>query len=326
MSKVTIKEIAARANVSQAAVSLAMHGKKGVSEQTRDLILRTAQELGYTRQRQFHPAQANSVILLLSPSDGKLLPSVLQELTAWVLQSGGYLRLYTYAQVTADTHLLDDCRLLVTFDTLGRDELEQLSACVPQILVLDGDYPRKPFWNLRIDYAGAAYTLTKHLSELGHRSFIYFNEDLPMNKSMLCFKGFQRLILELRLPLDPVQTVMDLHSTPNVLKHFPDIIHNNNISAIICTSANGALKLTGQLRKMGFRVPQDVSVSGFDGVEIARYVIPSITTVRQPTEEIAQKSVDLLCEMLDGGPARHVTVGYTLVEGESLARVRTENA
>ena len=41
---------------------------------------------------------------------------------------------------------------------------------------------------------------------------------------------------------------------------------------------------------------------------------------------IAQKSVDLLCEMLDGGPARHVTVGYTLVEGESLARVRTENA
>ena len=46
MSKVTIKEIAARANVSQAAVSLAMHGKKGVSEQTRDLILRTAQELG----------------------------------------------------------------------------------------------------------------------------------------------------------------------------------------------------------------------------------------------------------------------------------------
>ena len=59
-----------------------------------------------------------------------------------------------------------------------------------------------------------------------------------------------------------------------------------------------------------------MTVSGFDGVEIARYVIPSITTVRQPTEEIAQKSVDLLCEMLDGGPARHVTVGYTLVEGE----------
>ena len=121
MSKVTIKEIAARANVSQAAVSLAMHGKKGVSEQTRDLILRTAQELGYTRQRQFHPAQANSVILLLSPSDGKLLPSVLQELTAWVLQSGGYLRLYTYAQVTADTHLLDDCRLIpATFSKYGR--------------------------------------------------------------------------------------------------------------------------------------------------------------------------------------------------------------
>lgn len=319
MSKVTIKEIAARANVSQAAVSLAMHGKKGVSEQTRDLILRTAQELGYTRQRQFHPAQANSVILLLSPSDGKLLPSVLQELTAWVLQSGGYLRLYTYAQVTADTHLLDDCRLLVTFDTLGRDELEQLSACVPQILVLDGDYPRKPFWNLRIDYAGAAYTLTKHLSELGHRSFIYFNEDLPMNKSMLCFKGFQRLILELRLPLDPVQTVMDLHSTPNVLKHFPDIIHNNNISAIICTSANGALKLTGQLRKMGFRVPQDVSVAAIVGSGFSTAPDFSLTYINLNFPELGKEAVRLASESPDGEYGDVIVPCSPVISGNSIA-------
>ena len=196
MAKVTIKEIAERANVSLAAVSLAMHGKKGISEQTRELILRTAQDLGYKRQQQSRSAQASSVLLLLSEDDGMLLPNVLQELTAWVLQFGGQLRLCTYAQVMADARLLDDCRLLITFDTLGRTELDQLSACAPQILVLDGDYPRKPFWNLRIDYDGAAYALTKHLSELGHRSFIYFNEDLPMNKSLLCFKGFQQLILK----------------------------------------------------------------------------------------------------------------------------------
>lgn len=326
MSKVTIKEIAERANVSQAAVSLAMHGKKGISEQTRELILRTAQEMGYRRQRQFHCAQASSVILLLSKDDGMLLPGVLQELAAWVLQCGGQLRLYTYAQVTADTRLLDDCRLLITFDTLGRAELDQLSACVPQILVLDGDYPRKPFWNLRIDYDGAAYALTKHLSELGHRSFIYFNEDLPMNKSLLCFKGFQRLILELRLPLDPVQTVMDLHSTPNVLKHFPDIIQNNNISAIICTSANAALKLTGQLRKMGFRVPQDVSIAAIAGSCFSAIPDFSLTYINLNFSQLGKEAVRLASEA-PKGPYEDVVVPCSpVISGSSLAAPKFDPA
>ena len=99
---------------------------------------------------------------------------------------------------------------------------------------------------------------------------------------------------------------------------------HRDVTAVLTMSDMMAIGVIRALRDLGLRVPQDVSVSGFDGVEIARYVIPSITTVRQPTEEIARKSVELLCEMLEGGEARHVTVGYSLVEGESLARVRTE--
>ena len=53
-----------------------------------------------------------------------------------------------------------------------------------------------------------------------------------------------------------------------------------------------------------------------------RYYIPSIATVRQPTEVIARESVSLLCEMLEGGEPRYVTVNYALVEGESVAPVR----
>ena len=326
MAKVTIKDIAERANVSLAAVSLAMHGKKGISEQTRELILRTAQDLGYKRQQQSRSAQASSVLLLLSEDDGMLLPNVLQELTAWVLQFGGQLRLCTYAQVMADARLLDDCRLLITFDTLGRTELDQLSACAPQILVLDGDYPRKPFWNLRIDYDGAAYALTKHLSELGHRSFIYFNEDLPMNKSLLCFKGFQQLILELRLPLDPVQIVMDLNSTPNVLKHFPDIIQNNNISAIICTSANAALKLTGQLRKMGFRVPQDVSVAAIAGSGFSTMPDFSLTYINLNFSQLGKESVRLASEAPKGSYEDVVVPCSPVISGSSLAAPKFDPA
>lgn len=265
MSKVTIRHIAERANVSQAAVSLALHGKKGISEQTRESILAAAQELGYQMQRRVDQQHLNSVILLVSETDGPLQLSTLQALTGFVLHDGGQLCIHTLAQLENNPHLLASCRLLITFDTLSQAVLDRLAANVPRILVLDGDYPRAPFWNLRIDYSGAAYALTKHLSSLGHRSFIYWNADLPMSKSLLCFKGFQRLILELRLPLDPVQIVMDLDSTPNVLHHFPDIIQSNNISAIVCTSARAALRLKAKLNKMNLRVPQDVSIAAIVG-------------------------------------------------------------
>lgn len=326
MSSVTIKEIAERANVSQAAVSLAMHGKKGISEQTRERILRTASELGYKRQRKSHSAQANAVILLLSKEDGILLPSVLEALTAWVLQHDGQLRLYTFAQITADAQLLDGCRLLITFDTLRRKALEQLSTQVPQILVLDGDFPRSPFWNLRIDYAGAAYALTKHLSSLGHRSFLYFNEDLPMDKNLLCFRGFQQLILELRLPLDPVQTVMDLHSTPDVLRHFFDIIRNNNISAIICTSANAALKITGQLRKMGLRVPQDVSVAAISGSDVTATPDFSLTYISLNYAQLGKEAVRLASESPDGPYSDVLVPPSPVISGSSLAAPKFDPA
>ncbi len=97
---------------------------------------------------------------------------------------------------------------------------------------------------------------------------------------------------------------------------------HRDVTAVLTMSDMMAIGVIRALRDLGLRVPEDVSVSGFDGIEIARYVNPSITTVRQPTEEIARQSVSLLCEMLEGGAARHVTVGYELVEGESLAKAK----
>ena len=262
MAKVIIRDIAARVNVSQAAVSLALRGRPGISEQTRVEILRTARELGYTLPKRTPRVQRGPLaVLLVSSEDGPLQPLVLGAMASYVSEQNGQLRIHTSAQVLENPALLSGCRLLISFDTLDRAQLEQLRKLVPQILILDGDYPRKPFWNIRIDYAGAAYSMTEYLASLGHRSFLYINEHLPMAKNLLCFSGFQKLVLELRLPLDSAQIVMDMAGSPNILKHFPDIIRNNNISAIVCTSLQCASQLIRQLGIMGYRVPQDISVA-----------------------------------------------------------------
>ena len=90
------------------------------------------------------------------------------------------------------------------------------------------------------------------------------------------------------------------------------------MTAVLTMSDTMAAGVIRALADLGLRVPQDVSVTGFDGTQMARFFIPSITTISQPVEAIARESVTLLCDMLEGGPQRHVTLDYTLQEGESV--------
>ncbi len=71
----------------------------------------------------------------------------------------------------------------VTFDELDRSKLDLIASASPDILVLDGNFSRKPFFNVRWDYAAAAYRLVCWLTQLGHRNFVYINEDFSPTRT-----------------------------------------------------------------------------------------------------------------------------------------------
>ena len=84
------------------------------------------------------------------------------------------------------------------------------------------------------------------------------------------------------------------------------------------TVAVGAIRA---LRDLGRNVPEDVSVVGFDGVDISRFTIPRLTTVEQPVNEIARRSVNLLLDMMEKGAApRHILVEASFRRRESIAQ------
>lgn len=262
MAKTTNKEIAALAGVSPATVSMALHGRKGISEETRRRVLEIAQELNYTPPTKLRTGADGAIVLLTDTLSGCVGPFALRGLCRYAMQNNLELRLLTLPQLMENlSGCLSGCALLVTFDVIERSLLERLSACCPRILILDGSFARKPFFNIRIDYSGAAYALTRYLSDAGHRSFLYLNQDLSSDKNLICFSGFQRLILEKNLLLNPKQIIMDASSDPNVWSHFPNIIRSCNVSAVICTSEEAAVEATNRLLHSGFRVPQDVSVA-----------------------------------------------------------------
>ena len=137
MGKVTNKDIAERAGVSAAAVSLAIHGRKGISEATRANILRIVQEMNYAPPSR---SCTDSRAVVLIPGTGLRMPppALLQGIADLAAQQRAQLHILTLQQLMEDFPAkLTGCMLLVTFDELDRSKLDLIASASPDILVLD---------------------------------------------------------------------------------------------------------------------------------------------------------------------------------------------
>jgi LacI family transcriptional regulator len=96
-----------------------------------------------------------------------------------------------------------------------------------------------------------------------------------------------------------------------------------DLTAIFALSDSIAIGAIRALKDIGLRVPEEVSVIGFDGLTMAKYSVPRLSTIQQDTAMLAKKSVDdLLMRISYGGPAVHELIPYEYIEGESVGPSR----
>lgn len=118
-----------------------------------------------------------------------------------------------------------------------------------------------------------------------------------------------------------VETRFSLEDAYNAARNF--FATRSDTTAVFAMSDMVAMGVIRALKDIGRRVPEDVSVVGFDGVEMGKYFIPSLSTIVQPQEEIARQSVDVLLDMMEkDGSARHLTVAAAPLLRESIASPR----
>lgn len=94
-----------------------------------------------------------------------------------------------------------------------------------------------------------------------------------------------------------------------------------NLTALFAASDVIALGAVRAIQDMGGRVPEDVSVIGFDGIDFTNYVNPRLATVRQDIQYMARRGVEVLLGSMEGGAPFHETVPFRLETGESVAQV-----
>jgi len=330
----TIKDVARKAGVAVSTVSRVLNGRPDVSEETRKKVMDVVEAYGFVQNRNARNLKNTKSVFAAIIVRGRR-NAFLNDIAEQMIECAQGLKtpfLVKYIDEEADE--FDAMRQLYTerraggFILLGSrldERADTVSALgVPCVFAtVDARYRGlENASSVCIDDRAATRAMMDRLLDNGHRHVAVFGgnregDDIFARR----YRGAMDSLSAHGIAYDEDGYYMQMRfSMPGAYECTKQFLTRHpEVTAILTMSDTMATGVIRALADMGLRVPQDVSVTGFDGTEMARYTVPSIATVKQPTEEIARESVALLCEMLDGGEQRFVTVDYALVEGESIA-------
>ena len=333
----TIKDIARLSECGVATVSRVLNDHPDVSEETRRKVLAVVEEQGFqpnNNAKHLKQQAGTSIVIIVKGIMNMLFADLVEKLQTLLREAGQDTAVY-YIDEDADeiAFALQLCRerkpMGVVF--LGGDlELFQAGfapVTVPCVL-LTNTARELGFRNLSsftIDDGQAARQVVELLYEKGHRNIGLVGGNWSCTQiSYRRLTGCRDACLRLGLPFDvdrqcePCRYSMPeaYAATKVLLERCPDL---TAIFAISDVMALGAIRA---LCDLGKRVPEDISVVGYDGIVIGQYSLPRLTTVRQDTQQLAERGVDALLRSIQRrSPPVHGLVPFHLIQGESVAQL-----
>ena len=330
-----IVEIAEKAGVSPATVSRALRGLHHVNEKTRKKIVEAAQLLDYPLRADLLPRtaseQTNSIGVIAPFLSRWYFAQALAGVEQALREAGMDLLLYNFAQVDARQRVFQQKKLIGKVDGLivislppTEKEFEQiLNLGIPVSLL---GVPNKRCSSVSIDDIRGAEIATQHLIDMGHRdiaimvgqnSFAFNFEVADQRKH-----GFLRTLEANGIEFNPQFELIadfDTHTAELAMDEF--LTRKKQPTAIFCESDEMAYGAMKAIRKKGLRVPEDISVVGYDDHEFA--AILELTTIAQPARFLGQLAASQILAMIEKPESTmsQMTVPTSLVLRESVKKL-----
>lgn len=345
MGKYTIKDIARECGVGVSTVSRAINNHPDINPQTKQLILDKISERQYipnNSARNLKKTETNTIAVLIkgiaNPIFHQMIDIIQSEILskdyAFILKKVGFDEDETVvASEIIREQKIKGIVFLGGIFTHTEERLKELT--VPYVLStiepntsIDGNI----YSAISVDDVAESCRMTEYLIENGHKRIAMLQakkEDLGVG--YLRLKGYQQAFKNHNIPMKRNLIIYsdsksdgDLFSMENGYKLAKKLIASHkDFTAIFAISDRMAIGAIKALTEEGIRVPQDISVVGFDGLDIARYYIPSITTVKQPVEDMARETIYQLFRLIKGsGVNKHMVFEGTIVEGESTRAIK----
>ena len=333
MQGVTIKDIARAAGVSVATVSRVINNKPDVNQETRrrvEAVMAKHHFVVNDHARSLKQQEPNVVAVILRGHQNTFL-NALSEAILEQAGDGNTHFLLTYIDEKADefqaAHRLiaqKKARGIIFVGSRIDDRSRALAGvtCPMVFATVNAEHSQlTQASSVSIDDRKMGREVIEALMALGHQKIAIFGGDPVEGDSLaLRYQGALDAYLDHGLRFDParyVETRFSFRGAYDTARAY--FSAKPDTTAAFAMSDTVAMGVIRALLDLGRRVPEDVSVIGFDGIEGANYYIPRIATVEQPVEEIAAASVQVLQDMMAGrtGP-RHVTVGARLIPRTSM--------
>lgn len=329
-----IKAVARRAGVSTATVSRTINGSAKVTPRTADRVRAAIQDLNFypnTNARALGSGRSSLYGLIISDITNPFFPEIAKAFEDVAVQHGQEVLM---ANTNYDPVRMETCvrRMLqrkvdgVAIMTSEMDDklIKMLSGRNIPIVFLDTGTPGPGISVVRINYADGVDSGMDHLIGLGHRRFAFISGPLNLVSALIRFRAFNEGMARNHLVTHQALIREGNHRVDGGHEAMARILESGaRPTAVIASNDLTAIGAMGAIYEHGLRVPEDVSVLGYDDIQLSAFTRPALTTISLPRDEIARTAFRALFRAYSQNSDRPIDGEEHLVQTKLVLRKST---
>ncbi|MBB6450887.1 LacI family repressor for deo operon, udp, cdd, tsx, nupC, and nupG [Geomicrobium halophilum] len=328
----TLKDVANLANVSIATVSRVFSESSAVTSETRKKVINAAEILDYHPNalgRQLRNLETKTILIVVPDITNTFFSNVIRSIESIASDNGFQVFLAdTKNRPENEERVIDHLRnkqvdgvILLTART-NVASLNKLSEDYPVVLACEYmEHSNIP--SVSIDNISSARKVSNHFFQLGHKKVAHISGPMEVVLSRDRLRGYKQSVLENRQEINSLFIQEGDFSYESGYQLMEKLLAlESPPSAVFAANDEMAIGAINAIKHYKLRVPEDISVAGFDDIKMSRIFAPPLTTISQPALEIGEKAMKLLLDIMGGEEVtkRHIVLNDQLIIRDSCKR------
>ncbi len=312
--------------------------RQSANEMIKEGLIQSKQGVGYFVQK-IKSNESTDIGFICFRSSSYIFPEILHGANK-VIQKNGYHMMFheSWYDINVERDLLVNMlqkgvRGMILTPVQGPDDYNNADivqrfekAGIPVVL-MDSFFPGQEFCSVSLSDEKSGYAAAKYLYDNGHRriGMIYSKNYYP---KVVRAEGVKALLKDMNCPADE-SLFVGIEGQGPIRKTFRQIneaIESMNPlpTAIVCSSDDEAIILISQLKRLGYKVPDDVSIISFDNSDISRHSSPSLTTMNHPSEYMGEMAATMLINRINNPQIKintHTYIDSQIIKRDSVKRI-----
>lgn len=337
MANLTIKDISRLAGVGVSTISRVLNSHPDVKDETRKKVLKVIEEVNYIPNNSARNLKRNtskSIGVLVKGINNPFFSKMIKSMEKRIDDKNYSMILHYNESNTKDfdaaTELIKEKKLkgLIclggNFDNLDKKQIENLS--VPIVIAssnITSNSSKDFFSSVAIENKKSAFHAVEYICKLGHKRIgIITTGEEDKSVGRLRFQGYRNAILKNGIKFNKNFVEIGEYTFKSGYEAMNRLLDRKlKTTAVFVTTDIMAIGAAKAILNRGLKIPEDISIVGFDGIEYSKYFNPSLTTVEQPVEKMAEKGIEILLNLINGKTTNvHIVFETKLLKRDSCRK------